>query len=210
MFNGYVSGGVSSGLAADLAVPVSHQGEGYGRNLDTGSDVYQTNLELALRSKWVWAPTDSDTVHLIFDFERRYGSSATPDYIPRGTYPSDLTSQVMGQLQQGAMNRVRADAARANQQAAAINARREASNAAFNQHMDNLNAQSQSFNAHMDNIDRSSKITQDYILDRSVVRDIENGDRATVSNGYADSLVRANPDRFQVVPNQNLLAGKDY
>jgi hypothetical protein len=73
-----------------------------------------------------------------------------------------------------------------------------------------LPAQSQSFNAHMDNIDRSSKITQDYILDRSVVRDTENGDRATVSNGYADSLVRANPDRFQVVPNQNLLAGKDY
>jgi hypothetical protein len=118
--------------------------------------------------------------------------------------------QVMGQLQQGAMNRVQADAARANQQTAAINARREASTAAFNQHMDNLNAQQQSFNAHMDNIDRSSKITQDYILDRSVVRDTENGDRATVSNGYADSLVRANPDRFQVVPNQNLLAGKDY
>lgn len=118
--------------------------------------------------------------------------------------------QVMGQLQQGAMNRVQADAARANQQSAAINARREASTAAFNQHMDNLNAQSQSFNAHMDNIDRSSKITQDYILDRSVVRDAENGDRATLSNGYADSLVRANPDRFQVVPNQNLLAGKDY
>jgi hypothetical protein len=118
--------------------------------------------------------------------------------------------QAMAQLQQGAMNRVQADAARANQQAAAINARREASTAAFNQHMDNLNAQSQSFNAHMDNIDRASKITQDYILDRSVVRDTENGDRATVSNGYADSLVRANPDRFQVVPSQNLLAGKDY
>jgi hypothetical protein len=117
---------------------------------------------------------------------------------------------VMGQLQQGAMNRVQADAARANQQAAALNARREASNAAFDQHMNNLNAQSQSFNAHMDNIDRSSKITQDYILDRSVVRDTENGDRATVSNGYADSLVRANPDRFQVVPNQSLIAGKDY
>jgi hypothetical protein len=118
--------------------------------------------------------------------------------------------QVMGQLQQGAMNRVQADAARASQQAAALNARREASNAAFDQHMNNLNAQSQSFNAHMDNIDRSSKITQDYILDRSVVRDTENGDRATVSNGYADSLVRANPDRFQVVPNQSLIAGKDY
>src|SRR5580698_4987488 len=90
MFNGYVAGGLAPGLAADLAIHVSHQGEGYGRNLETGSDVYQTNLDLALRSKWVWAPTDTDTVHLIFDFARRYGSSATPDYIPRGTYPSVL------------------------------------------------------------------------------------------------------------------------
>ena len=89
-FNGYVTGGVAPGLAADLAVHVGHQGEGYGRNLETGSDIYQTDLDLAVRSKWVWTPTDADTVHLIFDFERRYGSSATPDYIPRGTYPSFL------------------------------------------------------------------------------------------------------------------------
>jgi iron complex outermembrane receptor protein len=90
LVNGYVAGGLFPGLAADLAVHVSHQGEGYGRNLETGSDIYQTNLDLAVRSKWVWAPTDADTVHLIFDFERREGSSATPDYIPRGTYPSVL------------------------------------------------------------------------------------------------------------------------
>ena len=90
MFNGYVAGGLFAGLAADLAVHVSHQGEGYGQNLETGSDIYQTNLDLALRSKWVWMPTDADSVHLIFDFARRYGSSATPDYIPRGTYPSIL------------------------------------------------------------------------------------------------------------------------
>jgi iron complex outermembrane receptor protein len=90
MFNGYVAGGLSPDLAADIAVHVSHQGEGYGRNLETGSDVFQTNLDLALRSKWVWTPTDADTLHLIFDFERRYGSSATPDYIPKGTYPSFL------------------------------------------------------------------------------------------------------------------------
>jgi iron complex outermembrane recepter protein len=89
-FNGYVSGGLFSGLSADLAVHVSHQGEGYGRNLETGSDIYQTNLDLAVRSKWLWALTDADTVHLIFDFARRYGSSATADYIPTGTYPSVL------------------------------------------------------------------------------------------------------------------------
>jgi hypothetical protein len=94
------------------------------------------------------------------------------------------------------MNRVQADAARAAQQSAVLNARREASNSAFNSHMDSL--------------DRSSKITQDYILDRSVVRDTVNGDRATISNNYADSLVRANPDRFRVVPSQDLIAGKDY
>jgi iron complex outermembrane receptor protein len=90
MFNGYVAGGLVPGLAADMAVHISHQGEGYGRNLETGSDVYQTNLDLALRSKWVWEPTDTDTVHLILDYARRDGSSATPDYIPRGTYPSFL------------------------------------------------------------------------------------------------------------------------
>ena len=64
-------------------------------------------------------------------------------------------------------------------QAAALNARREASNAAFDQHMNGLNAQSSSFNSHMDDIDRSSKINQDYILDRSVVRDNENAERGT-------------------------------
>src|ERR1700761_405574 len=90
MFNGYVAGGVIPSLSADLAVHLGHQGEGYGRNLDTGSDIYQTDLDLAVRSKWVWTPNDTDTVHMIFDFERRYGSSATPNYIPRDTYPSVL------------------------------------------------------------------------------------------------------------------------
>lgn len=88
MFNGYVAGGLTRNLAADFAIHVSHQGEGYGRNFDTGSDIYQANLDLALRSKWIWTPTDADTAHLIFDFARRYGSAASADYIPRGTYPS--------------------------------------------------------------------------------------------------------------------------
>jgi hypothetical protein len=118
--------------------------------------------------------------------------------------------QMMAQQRQGAMNRVQADAARAQAQAAALNARREASNAAFDQHMNGLNAQSSSFNSHMDDIDRSSKINQDYILDRSVVRDNENAERGALSNSYADSLVRNNPDRFQIVPNQDLIKGKDF
>jgi hypothetical protein len=104
--------------------------------------------------------------------------------------------RMMAQMRQGEIDRVRADAARANAQNAAINARREASNAAFD--------------AHMDSLDRTSKIQQNYMLDRSVVTDNENGERGTVSNNYADSLVRANPNRYQIVPNQNLIKGQDY
>ena len=118
--------------------------------------------------------------------------------------------QMMAQLRQGAMNRVQNDIARGRAQNDAINARREASNAAFNQHMSNLDAQSSANDAHNDNIDRSSKVFQDYVLDRSVVHDTENGERGTVTNSYADSLVRGNPDRFQLVPNQDLIKGKDY
>jgi hypothetical protein len=118
--------------------------------------------------------------------------------------------QMMAQLRQGAMNRVQNDIARGRAQNDAINARREASNAAFNQHMSNLDAQSSANDAHNDNIDRSSKVFQDYVLDRSVVRDTENGERGTVTNSYADSLVRGNPDRFQLVPDQDLIKGKDY
>jgi hypothetical protein len=62
----------------------------------------------------------------------------------------------------------------------------------------------------MDDIDRSRKMNQDYILDRSVVRDHENAERATLSNSYAESLVRNNPNRFQIVPNQDLINGKDF
>ncbi len=118
--------------------------------------------------------------------------------------------QMMAQLRQGAMNRVQADAARASAQSAALNERREASNAAFNQHMGNLDAQNGAFDSHMDAIDRTSKMNQDYILDRSVVRDNENAGRGTLSNSYADSLVRSNPDRFQIVPNQDLIKGRDF
>jgi hypothetical protein len=106
--------------------------------------------------------------------------------------------------------RVQRDAARANAQAQAINQRREAGVAAFDQHMNNIDRSNGAFDQHMDDIDRASKMTQDYILDRSVVRDNELSERGTVSDSYADSLVRSNPDRFQIVPNQGLIKGRDY
>jgi hypothetical protein len=47
-------------------------------------------------------------------------------------------------------------------------------------------------------------------MDRSVVCDAEGREHGTLSNGYASSLVRGNPDRYQIVPNQDMIKGKEY
>jgi len=70
----YVTGGLTDNLAADLAVYVSNQGEGYGRNLYTGDEI-QKNQDLAARSKWLFTPSDVDTLTLAFDFERTHSST---------------------------------------------------------------------------------------------------------------------------------------
>jgi iron complex outermembrane receptor protein len=49
--SGYVTGGLSSNLAADMSVYYSDQGKGWGRNLNTGDEVNSTDV-LSLRSKW--------------------------------------------------------------------------------------------------------------------------------------------------------------
>ena len=108
------------------------------------------------------------------------------------------------------MDRIRAQGEANKRQADAINARREANTAAYDSHMKDIDRNSDAFNQHMDDIDRSSKAFQDYVLDRSVVVDNDYNERGTLSNGYADSLVKANPDRFQIVPNQNMIKGRDY
>lgn len=101
--------------------------------------------------------------------------------------------------------------AEANQaQANAINQRREQSNQAFDTHMKGLNQNSADFDQHMGNIDWQSKITQDYILDRSVVKDLDYDGTATVGNRFADALVKGNPNRFEIVQNQDLIRGRDY
>jgi hypothetical protein len=119
-------------------------------------------------------------------------------------------SAVVGAEQRAALNRVQNDAAAAAAQGRALDARREASNSSFDAHMKSIDRSNAGFNSHLDDLDRSSKVFQDYQLDRSVVRDNDYSERGTVSSSYADSLVRANPDRFQIVPNQDLIKGQDY
>ena len=108
------------------------------------------------------------------------------------------------------MDRIRQQAIANEGQAKALNERREANKQGFDSHMQTLRQNDAENDQHMGNIDWQSKITQDYILDRSVVKDVENDDRATVGNRFADSLVKSNPNRFEIVQNQDLIRGRDY
>ena len=108
------------------------------------------------------------------------------------------------------MDRIRQQAIANEQQAKSINESREANKQSFDNHMQTLRQNDAENDQHMANIDWQSKITQDYILDRSVVKDNEYDDRATVGNRFADSLVKANPNRFEIVQNQDLIRGRDY
>ena len=83
----YLTGGLSNTLAADLAVRVSTQGDGYGTNLVTGSDVYRTKLDLSLRSKWLFEPGPNTTIRLTGDYSRRKGSMGSTSRAAPGTVP---------------------------------------------------------------------------------------------------------------------------
>jgi hypothetical protein len=64
--------------------------------------------------------------------------------------------------------------------------------------------------ANEDARDRSFQAFDNVIIGQSVVRDTYRNEHGTISNDYADALVKANPDRFQYVPTQDYLKGIDY
>ena len=72
--DGYVTGGLADNLAADLAVQLAHQGEGWGTDLATGKDVYKADSDISLRSKLLWTPTSTTKVKLSMDYENSRSS----------------------------------------------------------------------------------------------------------------------------------------
>ena len=63
----YSTTGVTSTLAADLALSYHDQSQGYGTNLFAGSEVYK-GYDYVARSKWLWTPSDATEVTLIGDW----------------------------------------------------------------------------------------------------------------------------------------------
>ena len=64
--------------------------------------------------------------------------------------------------------------------------------------------------ANEDARDRSNQAFANILLDQTVIQDSEHNARGTISNDYADALVKGNPNRFQYVPTQGYLKGIDY
>jgi hypothetical protein len=104
--------------------------------------------------------------------------------------------KVLAEETRAVIDNIHAISAAAAKQAAASQAAGAARNAAFH--------------AHMDDIDRYSKSFQNYQLDRSQIQDNDLNTRGTASNGLAEALVKADPNRFQYVPTQDFLKGVDY
>ena len=72
------------------------------------------------------------------------------------------------------------------------------------------NPNSHNYRDDADAWDKSNQAFANIILDQTVLQDTEHNARGTISNDYADSLVKSNPNRFQYVPTQDYLKGIDY
>jgi endo-beta-N-acetylglucosaminidase D len=75
--------------------------------------------------------------------------------------------------------------------------------------------QNQSFEYHEDSISRNGQGFSNYLLDQTVVQDnnmYNNGTigHGTVWNSTADALVKANPNRYEIVDTPNYWRGIDY
>lgn len=79
--SGYVTGGLTENLAADLAVYYRDQGDGYGHNLHTGSEVNK-DRSFTVRSKILFTPTSVDTVTLAADYSHVKSSGNTYRPVP--------------------------------------------------------------------------------------------------------------------------------
>src|ERR1700728_1032670 len=53
---GYVTGGLTDAVAADLSVAAQFQRQGWGRNYFNGEDAYRDDRNLAFRNKWLIHP----------------------------------------------------------------------------------------------------------------------------------------------------------
>ncbi len=91
----YATTGVGPHLAVDFAGVASHQGDGYGRNILTGQDLYKVDLDLNLRSKWLLTPVEGTRITAIFDYDEIRSSLNAARIIP-GTLVPPIIGPIYG------------------------------------------------------------------------------------------------------------------
>lgn len=82
----YVAGGITPKLAADVAIWATHQGDGWGDNLTTGTENYVVHHNFVVRSKWVLEASERTHLTLIADYGK-FSNTETPAILP-GSVPA--------------------------------------------------------------------------------------------------------------------------
>jgi hypothetical protein len=140
---------------------------------------------------------------------QKYGSAADPT-LKAVVESYTQNAKVIASEGASDLNRIHQQGLANQAQTEAINSRRENSTKAYDSHMQTLKQNDAVNDQHNADIDWQSKINQDYILDRSVIRDTADTVHATTGNSLAEALVKSNPNQLEYVPNQQLVRGADY
>ena len=85
--NFYTTGEITKRIAADIDMSLGHQGEGYILNPAHGKDIYKTDRDISLRSKWLLNIDDNTTARVSFDYENVASNDPVPITLP-GTFNS--------------------------------------------------------------------------------------------------------------------------
>jgi hypothetical protein len=140
-------------------------------------------------------PSGWSFIATVISVPKKFAQEEWPTMLAVANSMKQNGAVIQAQTQQ-TINHIHAIGAASKAQADAAHASNDAHNA--------------SVEAHWDNMARASKSFQEYTLDQSVIVDKSTGEHATAWNQTADLLVKADPNRFQYVPNKDLLKGTDY
>lgn len=94
----YAAGGISDNLAADISIYQRDQDEGFGHNLNTGSEIHN-GREFSARSKWVYTPSDATTAKLAVNyFNYDNTGDGLNQQLAKGAVGRDLVSTYPGRF----------------------------------------------------------------------------------------------------------------
>ena len=85
----YATGGLSSDLAANVALLYNDQGNGFGHNLYTGGETHKQD-DLEVRSKLLFTPADSTKMLLILSYAHPHGTQIDFQLTPQTAAARDL------------------------------------------------------------------------------------------------------------------------